>query len=90
MLEIDNQRLYNENDQLKQIHNMGGMMGIMNKLPGMNQIPDNIKGKVNDDKLKEIELVNKARSTPAIEEKDFKPERKQSRQYDTVYSQDIN
>lgn len=44
-------------DQLKQIHKMGGVMGIMSKLPGMNQIPDSVKGQFNDKKLIEIEAI---------------------------------
>src|SRR3990167_1625885 len=44
-------------DQIKQIHNMGGMMGIMSKLPGMNQLPDKVKGQFNDKKLTEIEAI---------------------------------
>lgn len=44
-------------DQLKQIHNMGGMMGIMSKLPGMNQLPAHVKDQMNDKKLVEIEAM---------------------------------
>lgn len=44
-------------DQLKQIHSMGGVMGIMSKLPGMNQLPDAVKNQFNDKKLKEIEAI---------------------------------
>lgn len=44
-------------DQLKQIHNMGGMMGIMSKLPGMNQLPAHVKDQMNDKKLLEIEAM---------------------------------
>jgi len=44
-------------DQLKQIHNMGGVMNIMNKLPGMNQLPPQIKDQFNDKKLVEIEAI---------------------------------
>lgn len=44
-------------DQLKQIHNMGGIMGIMSKLPGINQIPDNVKTQFNDKLLVEIESI---------------------------------
>lgn len=44
-------------DQLKQIHNMGGIMGIVNKLPGMNQLPDQVKNQLNDKKLVEIEAI---------------------------------
>jgi len=35
-------------DQLKQMQNMGGMASMMDKLPGMGDIPANVKGQVND------------------------------------------
>lgn len=44
-------------DQLKQIHKMGGVMGIMSKLPGVNQLPDAVKGQFNDKKLTQIEAI---------------------------------
>src|SRR3990167_3217220 len=44
-------------DQLKQIHNMGGMMSIVNKLPGINQLPQQVKDQFNDKKLVEIEAI---------------------------------
>lgn len=44
-------------DQLKQIHNMGGVMGIVSKLPGINQLPQNVKDQFNDKKLIEIEAI---------------------------------
>jgi len=44
-------------DQLKQIHNMGGVMGIMSKLPGINQLPPHVKEQLNDKKLVEIEAI---------------------------------
>jgi signal recognition particle subunit SRP54 len=44
-------------DQLKQIHNMGGIMGIMNKLPGMGQLPQGVKDQFNDKKLTQIEAI---------------------------------
>lgn len=44
-------------DQLKQIHSMGGVMGIMSKLPGVNQLPQNVKDQFNDKKLIEIEAM---------------------------------
>lgn len=37
-------------DQLVQMKSMGGMMGMMDKLPGMNQVPDAVKDQM-DDKL---------------------------------------
>ncbi|MBA3660315.1 MAG: signal recognition particle protein [Gammaproteobacteria bacterium] len=44
-------------DQLKQIHKMGGVMGIMSKLPGINQMPEAVKDQFNDKKLVEIEAI---------------------------------
>ena len=44
-------------DQLKQIKNMGGIMGIMTKLPGMNQLPGAMKDQLNDKKLIQIEAI---------------------------------
>lgn len=35
-------------DQLEQMLNMGGMSSMMDKLPGMTQVPDAVKDKVND------------------------------------------
>jgi signal recognition particle subunit SRP54 len=50
-------------DQLKQIHNMGGMMGIMSKLPGINQLPDSVKDQVNDKKLMQTEAIINSMTT---------------------------
>jgi signal recognition particle subunit SRP54 len=44
-------------DQLKQVTNMGGIMGIMNKLPGMNSIPKAAKDSINDKMLGQIEAI---------------------------------
>ncbi len=44
-------------DQLKQIHSMGGVMGIMSKLPGVNQLPQHVKDQLNDKRLVEIEAI---------------------------------
>jgi signal recognition particle subunit SRP54 len=35
-------------DQMLQMQNMGGLTGLMDKLPGMGQIPQNLKDKVNN------------------------------------------
>ncbi|MEP7044889.1 MAG: signal recognition particle protein, partial [Dokdonella sp.] len=35
-------------DQLEQMVNMGGMASLMEKLPGVSQLPDQVKSKVND------------------------------------------
>jgi len=42
---------------LKQMKSMGGVASIMDKLPGLSQIPDEVKDKVNDDKFKHIEAI---------------------------------
>lgn len=44
-------------DQLRQVGKMGGIMGIMNKLPGMANIPQAAKDKINDKSLVEIEAI---------------------------------
>ena len=58
-------------NQIRQIHNMGGIMGIMSKLPGMGQLPDNVKNQINDKKLVKIEAIinsmtKKERRFPAL------------------------
>jgi signal recognition particle subunit SRP54 len=58
-------------DQLRQIGKMGGIMGIVNKLPGIGGLPNAAKDKVNDRMLIEIEsIINsmtpKERRFPAI------------------------
>jgi signal recognition particle subunit SRP54 len=44
-------------DQLKQIGKMGGIMGIVNKLPGIGNLPEAAKNKINDKSLVEIEAI---------------------------------
>ena len=44
-------------DQLRQITNMGGIMGIMSKLPGINNLPKAAKESVNDKMLTQIEAI---------------------------------
>ena len=44
-------------DQLAQMRNMGGMMSLMGKLPGMGQLPDNVKDKVNDKQFVQMEAI---------------------------------
>jgi signal recognition particle subunit SRP54 len=39
-------------EQLAQMSNMGGMAGLMDKLPGMGQVPEQLKQQVNDKELK--------------------------------------
>ncbi|WP_043694974.1 signal recognition particle protein [Luteibacter sp. 9133] len=44
-------------DQLEQMSNMGGLAGLMDKLPGMGNIPDSVKSKVNDNELKRMVAI---------------------------------
>jgi signal recognition particle subunit SRP54 len=44
-------------DQLEQMANMGGLAGLMDKLPGMGNLPDNVKSKVNDNELKRMVAI---------------------------------
>ena len=58
-------------DQLEQMMNMGGLGGLMDKLPGMGQIPGNVKDKVNDNEVKRMiaiiqSMTPRERSFPDI------------------------
>lgn len=44
-------------DQLRQIGKMGGIMGIVSKLPGIGGLPQAAKDKINDKMLVEIEAI---------------------------------
>jgi signal recognition particle subunit SRP54 len=44
-------------DQLRQISSMGGIMGIMKKLPGINKMPQAATENINDKSLSEIEAI---------------------------------
>lgn len=44
-------------DQLRQISNMGGIMGIMKKLPGVSNLPKAATENINDKSLSEIEAI---------------------------------
>jgi len=44
-------------DQLRQIGKMGGIMGIVSKLPGIGNLPAATKDKINDKMLVEIEAI---------------------------------
>lgn len=44
-------------DQLRQVSKMGGIMGIMSKLPGIGGLPQAAKDKINDKMLVEIEAI---------------------------------
>ena len=41
-------------DQLQQMNKLGGMAGLMDKLPGMGQIPDQLKSQVNDKEVTKL------------------------------------
>lgn len=46
-------------EQLEQMNKMGGMAGLMDKLPGMAQIPDQVKNQVGDKEMgKLIAIIN--------------------------------
>lgn len=58
-------------DQLRQVTKMGGIMGIMSKLPGVGNLPAAAKDKINDKMLIEIEAIinsmtRKERRFPAL------------------------
>jgi signal recognition particle subunit SRP54 len=44
-------------DQLQQLQNLGGMSSLMDKLPGMANIPDAAKSQVNDKEFKRLEAI---------------------------------
>lgn len=46
-------------EQMEQMANMGGVMGMMDKLPGMGQLPDAVKAQAGDKEIKKlIAIVN--------------------------------
>ncbi|CCQ12269.1 Signal recognition particle, subunit Ffh SRP54 (TC 3.A.5.1.1) [Pseudoalteromonas luteoviolacea B = ATCC 29581] len=44
-------------EQLRQMKNMGGMMSLLEKLPGMNNLPDAAKGQVSDKAFNQMEAI---------------------------------
>lgn len=44
-------------EQLVQMKNMGGMMGMMDKLPGMSNVPEAMKNQVNDKATNQMEAI---------------------------------
>ena len=44
-------------DQLSQMRNMGGMAGLMDKLPGMGKMSEAVKGQVNDKEFIKMEAI---------------------------------
>ena len=58
-------------EQLKQMRNMGGMASMMSKLPGVGQLPDNVKSQMDDKVLVRMEAIinsmtHKERAKPEI------------------------
>lgn len=58
-------------EQLIQMKSMGGMTGMMDKLPGMNQVPDAVKNQVTDKTTVQMEAIinsmtKKERAKPEI------------------------
>jgi signal recognition particle subunit SRP54 len=58
-------------DQLQQMSSLGGMAGLMEKLPGMTQVPDHVKRQVNDKEVvKLVAIINsmtpQERTFPAV------------------------
>ncbi len=58
-------------EQMLQMANMGGMSGLLDKLPGMGQIPDHVKSQVNDKEVgRLIAIINSMtpheRAFPAV------------------------
>lgn len=46
-------------EQMEQMADMGGVMGMMDKLPGMNQVPDAVKAQAGDKEIKKlIAIIN--------------------------------
>ena len=44
-------------DQIAQMKKMGGMTGLLDKLPGMGNLSDKIKDKVNDKQIDHMEAI---------------------------------
>ncbi|MGY0798277.1 signal recognition particle protein [Lysobacter sp. A286] len=58
-------------DQLEQMQNMGGITGLMDKLPGMGQIPDSVKAQVTGKEVPRLvaiinSMTKKERRNPAL------------------------
>ncbi|MDH3326477.1 MAG: signal recognition particle protein [Gammaproteobacteria bacterium] len=43
--------------QMQQMNKMGGMTGLMDKLPGMGQIPDEVKNKINNKDMDRLQAI---------------------------------
>jgi signal recognition particle subunit SRP54 len=44
-------------EQLQQMQNMGGITSLLDKLPGMGDVPDSVKNQVNDKEFKRMEAI---------------------------------
>ncbi|MFT4928819.1 MAG: signal recognition particle subunit SRP54 [Phenylobacterium sp.] len=55
-------------DQLVQMRNMGGMMSMMDKMPGMGQMSAQVKGQMNDNQFIQMEVIINS-MTPGEREK---------------------
>ena len=58
-------------DQLLQMSKMGGMAGLLDKLPGMGQVPEHLKQQVNDKEMKRLvamidSMTPQERAFPAL------------------------
>lgn len=57
--------------QLEQMNKLGGMAGLLDKLPGMQQIPDHVKNQVNDKEMRRLvamidSMTPRERQFPAV------------------------
>jgi len=43
--------------QIQQMNNMGGIAGLMDKLPGMGQMPDGVKDKINNKEIDRLQAI---------------------------------
>lgn len=58
-------------EQLEQMTKLGGMAGLMDKLPGMGQVPEHLKSQVNDKELSKLiaiinSMTSQERQFPAV------------------------
>jgi len=58
-------------EQMEQMANMGGMAGLIDKLPGMGQVPDAVKSQVGDKEIKKLiaivnSMTSQERAFPAV------------------------
>ena len=58
-------------EQIRQMRNMGGITGMLDKLPGMGKVPDQVKNQMNDGQLVRLEamissMTQRERRFPAV------------------------